>query len=82
MHECLCKSFAKIVWVVPRQVLQNWGNLQRLIIDEPVRIADLAVIALQMLQPDLQEVGTVAHDLPSSLFLIAAAFACSPAGRS
>ncbi|KAK9905111.1 hypothetical protein WJX75_009823 [Coccomyxa subellipsoidea] len=38
-------------------VLQNWGNLQRLIIDEPVRIADLAVIALQMLQPDLQEEG-------------------------
>ena len=82
MHECLCKSFAKIVWVVPRQVLQNWGNLQRLIIDEPVRIADLAVIALQMLQPDLQEVGTVAHDFASCLFLIAAALACSPAGRS
>ncbi|CAL8460507.1 g36 [Coccomyxa elongata] len=36
-------------------VLKNWGTLQRLQIDEPVRIADLAVLALQVFQPDLLE---------------------------
>ncbi|BDA41574.1 DNA mismatch repair protein Mlh1 [Coccomyxa sp. Obi] len=36
-------------------VLKNWGTLQRFHLDEPVRIADLAVLALQVFQPDLLE---------------------------
>ena len=38
------------------QVLQGWGNRHQLQIGNPVRIADLALIALQLLQPGLQEV--------------------------